>query len=198
MGTRGRRAERTRFAAKSRRDPVVGATSRWEWPERAIPRSGERRDPEHPGHRRAQDIATPHHRRAGTNQIDVVLEASPSGFQAQQIPVRGEIKPCWNDGPIEAVGTFDIVLDITAGPEEAPPSVEIDIPASVTCNASTAGAGADVDGEHPREQVSPATPVHAWGVEVERRRGQERPAVEVEQAQLRGSADGVRGRGSDA
>lgn len=70
----------------------------------------------------------------GTTQIDIVLEASPNGFEALEIPVIGNVTPCMNDGHIEAEGTFDIVLKITAGPVEAPPSVEIDIPSTVTCN----------------------------------------------------------------
>jgi hypothetical protein len=57
-----------------------------------------------------------------------------------------------------------------------------DLQAAVT---TWPGAGGDVDGEDPREQVSPGTSVHAGRVEFERRRGQDRLAREIEQELLR-------------
>ena len=58
-----------------------------------------------------------------------------------------------------------------------------DLQAAVT---TWPGAGLDVDGEHPREEVSPGTSVHAGRgeLELERRRGEHRTAGEIEQEQL--------------
>jgi hypothetical protein len=90
---------------------------------------------------------------SGPTQVDVVLEASPTNFHAFEIPVVGSFPACWGQGDLPAVGTFELLLDVSAGPTDAPPSVTITIPSSVTCDGtpvSLSSTTSDPDGDLDR------------------------------------------------
>lgn len=72
----------------------------------------------------------------GFNQLDVVGTAGQSNFEFGDIVVFGEMPACWGQDDIPVAGTFELVLDLTGGVQESPPTVEIDIPSSVPCPSS--------------------------------------------------------------
>jgi hypothetical protein len=86
----------------------------------------------------------------GPSQIDLEVTASPTAFEALQIPVHGEMPACWGQNDIPAIGEFDLVLDLASGAVESPPAITIDIPSSVSCpsvvtlEASTSDPDADL------------------------------------------------------
>lgn len=90
--------------------------------------------------------ATKHVR--GTNEVDVVFEASASGIEAAEIPLFAQIQPCASGEPFTVIATIDLVTKST-GPKESPPAVSIDVPSSVTCSVPTtlASTSSDPDGD---------------------------------------------------
>jgi hypothetical protein len=87
----------------------------------------------------------------GTNAVDVIGTVSSSGISFASIPVVGTMPGCFAGDEIPAQGTFEVELDVTAGPLEQPPALTITTPATVTCpstlnlTASTSDADGDFD-----------------------------------------------------
>ena len=74
----------------------------------------------------------------GSTQVDVSGVASPSNFLVEDVPVVGFMPACWGQDDLPAYGTFSLQTDISAGPQESPPSVAITMPSTVACPTSVA------------------------------------------------------------
>jgi hypothetical protein len=87
----------------------------------------------------------------GTNFVDVKGTVSASGISFDSIPVAGNMPGCFAGDEIPVEGAFEVVLDVSAGPEEQPPALTITTPSSVSCpstlnlTASTSDADGDFD-----------------------------------------------------
>jgi len=87
----------------------------------------------------------------GTNFVDVKGTVSGSGTSFDSIPVSGNMPGCFAGDEIPVEGAFELVLDVSAGPQEQPPTLTITTPSSVIrpstldLTASTSDADGDFD-----------------------------------------------------
>jgi len=85
----------------------------------------------------------------GGAPVDVVGTATPSDVGFGQIEVTGMMPACWGQDDIPVEGSFSLVLDVSGGVVESPPSVTIDIPSTVSCPSSVDldATASDPDGD---------------------------------------------------
>lgn len=81
----------------------------------------------------AFDVASQPYVVRGLNEIPVTIAVAPLGFEAVDIPFRGEA-PCTSGGTGLTRGEFHIKLNLSSSsPTESPPTVSITMPSSTTC-----------------------------------------------------------------